>query len=190
MKCESTLVFSWWKYPGKDTQRVSNIHFLPPPGVSLVTLEGLSRRVQVAVESDDEDPGKLFGVGRFVFGSCGCERCLPFLRVKARKWEPLGLDACALVSAVCRWVIPEASSSVRKQSKRQCGLHLGLKKEEILQDTRSCVIHVLLMRKMMSLHTVPQRNSSTCLSIIWVFWERHQPHCGEVLPLPPLQDCH
>ena len=43
------LVFSWWKEPGKDTQRliidarVSNLHFLPPPGVGLVTSEGLSR---------------------------------------------------------------------------------------------------------------------------------------------------
>ena len=50
--------------PGNDTQRliidarVSNQHFLPPPGVSLVTLEGLSR-VGVAVENEDEDSGEL-----------------------------------------------------------------------------------------------------------------------------------
>ena len=43
--------------PGKDTQRliidarVSNLHFLHPPGVSLVTSEGLSR-VEVALEND------------------------------------------------------------------------------------------------------------------------------------------
>ena len=49
--------------PGKDTQRliidarVSNLHFLHPPGVSLVTLEGLSR-VEVALEND-EDPWEL-----------------------------------------------------------------------------------------------------------------------------------
>ena len=48
--------------PGKDTQhvivdaRASNLHFLPPPGVSLVTSEGPSR-VEVALENDDEDPG-------------------------------------------------------------------------------------------------------------------------------------
>ena len=50
--------------PGKDTQRliidarVSNLHFLPPPGVSLVTSEGLSR-VEVALENDGDDPGEL-----------------------------------------------------------------------------------------------------------------------------------
>ena len=50
--------------PGKDTQRliidarVSHLHFLPPPRISLVTSEGLSR-VEVAGESDDEDLGKL-----------------------------------------------------------------------------------------------------------------------------------
>ena len=48
----------------KDTQRliidarVSNLHFLFPPGVSLVTSEGLSR-VEVALENDDDDPGEL-----------------------------------------------------------------------------------------------------------------------------------
>ena len=48
--------------PGKYSQRlifdarVSNLHFLPPPGVSLVKSEGLSR-VEVALENDDEDPG-------------------------------------------------------------------------------------------------------------------------------------
>ena len=48
----------------KDTQRLiidarlSNLHFLPPPGVSLVTSEGLSR-VEVALENDDVDPGEL-----------------------------------------------------------------------------------------------------------------------------------
>ena len=36
--------------------RVSNLHFLLPPGVSLVTSEGLSR-VEVALENGDEDPG-------------------------------------------------------------------------------------------------------------------------------------
>ena len=50
--------------PGKDTQRliidarVSNLHFLPPPGVSLVTSESLSR-VEVALENNDDDPGEL-----------------------------------------------------------------------------------------------------------------------------------
>ena len=50
--------------PGKDTQRpiidarVSNLHFLLPGGVSLVTLEGLSC-FEVALENDDEDPGEL-----------------------------------------------------------------------------------------------------------------------------------
>ena len=50
--------------PGKDTQRliidarVSNLHFLPPPGVSLVTSEDLSR-VEVALGNDVEDPGEL-----------------------------------------------------------------------------------------------------------------------------------
>ena len=49
---------------GTDTQRliidarVSNLHFLTPPGVSLVTSEGLSR-VQVVLENDDVDPGEL-----------------------------------------------------------------------------------------------------------------------------------
>ena len=49
---------------GKDAQRliidasISNLHFLPPPGVSLVTSERLSR-VGVALENDDEDPGEL-----------------------------------------------------------------------------------------------------------------------------------
>ena len=48
--------------PGKDTQRliidarVSNMHSLPPPGVNLVTSEGLSR-VEVELNNDDEDPG-------------------------------------------------------------------------------------------------------------------------------------
>ena len=47
--------------PGKDTQRlridarVSNLHFLPSPGISLVTSDWRSR-VEVALENDDEDP--------------------------------------------------------------------------------------------------------------------------------------
>ena len=48
--------------PGKDTQRliidarVTNLHFLLPPGVSLATSERLSR-VEIALENDDVDPG-------------------------------------------------------------------------------------------------------------------------------------
>ena len=50
--------------PGKDTQRLiidarlSNLHFLLPPGVSLVMSEGLCR-VEVTLENDDVDPGEL-----------------------------------------------------------------------------------------------------------------------------------
>ena len=50
--------------PGKDARRliidarVSNLHFLHPPGVSMVTSEGLSR-VEVALENDDVDHGEL-----------------------------------------------------------------------------------------------------------------------------------
>ena len=50
--------------PGKSTQRliidarVSNIHSLPPPEVSLVTSEGLSR-VEVALGGNAEDPDEL-----------------------------------------------------------------------------------------------------------------------------------
>ena len=72
--------------------------------------------------------------------SQNCTAPLPFLRCKVRKWEPLWLDACAPVSAVCRWLIRGACSSVREQSKRKCGQHLGLKKAEILQDTQSCIV--------------------------------------------------
>ena len=48
IETDEVLVFSWWK-TGKNTQRliidvrVSNLHFLLPPEVSLVTSEGLSR---------------------------------------------------------------------------------------------------------------------------------------------------
>ena len=64
MKCVSVLVFSWWKNQVNDAQRlkidarVSKLHFLPPPGVSLVTSEGLSR-VEVALEHGGVDPGEL-----------------------------------------------------------------------------------------------------------------------------------
>ena len=64
--------------PGKDTQRrifdarVSNLHLLPPPGVSLVTSEGLSRRRGKRCRR----PWETVDIGRFVFGSRRRERCL------------------------------------------------------------------------------------------------------------------
>ena len=67
--------------PGKDTQRliidarVSNLHFLPPPGVSLVTSEGLSR-VEVALENDDEDPGELSRLAGLHLGLADVEDAL------------------------------------------------------------------------------------------------------------------
>ena len=59
--------------PGKNTQRliidarVSNCIFLPPPGVSLVTSESLSR-VEVALENDDVDPWGLSRLASFYLG--------------------------------------------------------------------------------------------------------------------------
>ena len=50
--------------PGTNTQRliiharVSNMHFLPPPGVSLVTSKDLSR-VEIALGDNAEDPDEL-----------------------------------------------------------------------------------------------------------------------------------
>ena len=67
--------------PGKDTQRLinearlSNLHFLPPPGVSLVTSEGLSR-VEVTLENDDVDPGELSRLTGLHLGLTDRERCL------------------------------------------------------------------------------------------------------------------
>ena len=78
--------------------RVSNLHFLPPPGVSLVTSEGLSR-VEVAFENDDEDPGELSILAGLHLGLADVKDALnretvqllllPSLRCKVRKWEPL-----------------------------------------------------------------------------------------------------
>ena len=133
--------------PWKDTQRltidarVSNLHFLPPPGVSLVTSKGLSR-VEVTLENDDVDPGELSRLASLHLGLADvgsafhrfkisklCSSFLPFLKWKVGKWELLWLDACALVSAACRWATPGWSLfSVRKQSKRQCWPHLVLVK--------------------------------------------------------------
>ena len=94
--------------PGKDTQRLivdarlSNLHFLHPPGVSLATSEGLSR-VEVALENGDVGPGRCVEIGRFAHGPDQCERCLsqiqdlktvqllflPFLRWKVRKYNSI-----------------------------------------------------------------------------------------------------
>ena len=69
------------EHPGKDTQRqiigarLSNLHFLPPPGVSLVTSEGLGR-VEVTLENDDVDPGELSRLTGLHPGPGRCERCL------------------------------------------------------------------------------------------------------------------
>ena len=96
--------------PGKDTQRliigarVSNLHFLPPPGVSLVTSEGLSR-VEVALENDDVVPGELSRLASLRLGL----GCLPqiqdletvqLLLCPCRSWEPIWLDVCRCFSSL------------------------------------------------------------------------------------------
>ena len=152
------LASSWWKKPGKDTQRliidarVSNMHSLPPPGVSLVTSEGLSR-VEVALENDDEDPGELSKIAGLHWGLAdvkdACHRfkisklyssffALPDVRGEEVELPWLG-RVCPCFSSLpmghtwslffCQKAFEEAMWATP-----------GLEKAEILQDTRSCVV--------------------------------------------------
>ena len=143
--------------PGKDTQRliidarISNLHFLHPPGVSLVTSEGLSR-VEVALENDDVDAGELSRLASLHLGLADVKDAFhrpkisklysSFLALQEVEGRDLGaplVGACAPVSAAYRSVTPAVYFSARKQSKRQCGPP-SLDKAGIFQDTRSCVV--------------------------------------------------
>ena len=174
----------WLEKPGQNTQRliidarVSNLHCLPLPGVSLVTSEGLSR-VEVALEHDDVDPGELSRLASLHLGVADVGSAFhrfkisklysSFLKWKAEKW-PFWLDACAPVLAACRWVT-RSLFSVRKQSKRQCGPQPVLVKQEFSRTQGAAWFRASLSRAMVqSLHVVPHRNSSMCLSIISVSW--------------------
>ena len=145
---------------GKDTQwliidaRVSNLHFLLRPGVSSVTSEELSR-VEVALENDDVDPGKLSRLPGLHLGLADEKDA--FRRFKISKlfssfffdlpevegqevgapffgWTRVPLfqqpaDGSYLESIFCQKAIEEAMCAT-----------LGLGEAEILQDTRSCVV--------------------------------------------------
>ena len=105
------------------------MHFPPPPGVSLVTSEGLSR-VEVALGDNDEDPEVLSKLAGLHLELADVNDA--FHRLKISKLyssffalpEVLGkeLGACFTAAAVYRWrwSIPRVCSSVRTQSKRQC----------------------------------------------------------------------
>ena len=113
------------------------MHFLTPLGVSLVTSEGLSR-VEVALENDGGDPSELSRLaglhlcladaffalpevegqevgGALVGRVCPCFSSLPM----GHTWS---LFFCQKVIEEAMWATP------------------GLRKAEILQDTRSCVV--------------------------------------------------
>ena len=136
------------------------MHFLPPLAVSLVTSErgpGWCER-RLSQIQNLETVQLLF---------------LPSLRCEVRKWELLWLGACALTSAVYPWAIPEAYSSVRKQSKRQCGPRQGWRKQKSSRTPGAVSSHVPLTKTIaQSLPTKPQRYSSMYMSIISVSWER------------------
>ena len=178
--------------PGTNTQRriigarVSNMHFVPPPAVSLVTSEGLSR-VEVALEDNDEDPdelSKLAGlhleladVKETPSADSKSRNCtapsLPSLRCWVRKWEPPRLDVCAPASAVYRQVIPGVYSSVRTQSNRQCAPREGLRKRKSSRIPGAVSSHVLLAETTsQNPPTTLQGDSSMCMWITLVSWER------------------
>ena len=59
---------------------------------------------------------------------------------KSGSGSSLWLDACAPVSAACRWVIPGVYFSVKKAIEEAMWATPGLGKAGVLQDTRSCEV--------------------------------------------------
>ena len=139
-------------FPGgktrENTQRliidakVSNLHFLPPPGVSLVTSEGLSR-VEVTLENDDVDPGELSRLTGWHLGLADMKDAshlfCPSRGGRAGSGSPLVGCVCSCFSSLpmghtwnlffCQKAIEEAMWATP-----------SLDKAEILQDTWSCVV--------------------------------------------------
>ena len=140
--------------PGKDTQRliidarVSNMHLLPPPGVSLVTSQGLSR-VEVALENDDEDPGELSNMAGLHLGLVAVKDAFQrftiskmyssFFALAEVRGEEVGSP---LVGRVCPCFssLPMSHTWSLFFCQNVMWATPGLEKTDILQDTRSCVV--------------------------------------------------
>ena len=150
--------------PGMDAlwliidARVSNMHFLPPPRVSLVTSVGLSR-VEVALENDDEDPGELSKLAGLHLGLADVKDA--FRRFKISKLygsffallhvrgEEVGGPLFGM------WATP------------------GLREQKSTRTRGAVSTHVLLTRTITHRPpTEPQGYSSVYLSITFVSWER------------------
>ena len=161
---------------------ISDLHL----GVSLVTSEGLSG-VEVALENDDEDPGELSRLAGLHLGLADVKDA--FHRLIMSKLyssffalpEVQGQEVAApSVGRVCSSFsslpMSHTSSLFFCQTAIEEAVRAtpGLGKAEILQDTRSCVVPRSSDEgDTQSLRTVPQRNSSVCMSITWVSLERH-----------------
>ena len=143
---------------GTNTQRriigarVSNMDFLPPPGVTLVTSEGLSR-VEVALGDNDEDPDELSKLAGLHLEQADVKDA--FRRFKISKLYsscfalPVVLGKEVGASSVGR-VCPYFSSLpightwslffCQNAIEEAMWATPGLEKAEILQDTWSCVL--------------------------------------------------
>ena len=132
--------------------RVSNMDFLPPPGVTLVTSEGLSR-VEVALGDNDEDPDELSKLAGLHLEQADVKDA--FRRFKISKLyssffalpEVLGKEVGASsVGRVCpcfsslpighTWSFFFCQNAIEEAM----WATPGLEKAEILQDTWSCVL--------------------------------------------------